>query len=74
MGHIVGAHKVRQITIINYSPVIQIKLFIFRQQNDRKIQQFQLSKNKQSKATRIAKVLHCELDPSSKAESTDGLN
>jgi len=38
-----GAHKVRQITVISYSPVIQIK-YIFRQRNDRKIQQFQLSK------------------------------
>jgi len=32
-------HKVRQITIISSSPVIQ-------QRNDRKTQQFQLSKNK----------------------------
>jgi len=36
MRHKVGAHKVRQITIISFSPVIQIKLFIFRQRNDRK--------------------------------------
>jgi len=34
----VVAHKViiRLVTIISYSPVIQIKLYIFRQQNDRK--------------------------------------
>jgi len=31
-----GAHEVRQITIISYSPVIQIKLYIFRQRSDRK--------------------------------------
>jgi len=31
-----GAHKFRQITIISYSPVIPIKLYIFRQRNDRK--------------------------------------
>jgi len=29
-------HKVRQITIISYTPVIQIKLYVFRQRNDRK--------------------------------------
>jgi len=40
----VGTHKVRQIAIISYFPVIQINLYIFRQRNDRKIQQFQLSK------------------------------
>jgi len=37
MRHKVRAHKVRQITIISYSPDIHIKLYIFRQQNDRKI-------------------------------------
>jgi len=37
---IIGAHKVRQITIISYSAVIRIKFYIFRQRNDRKIQQF----------------------------------
>jgi len=31
MHHKVGAHKVRQITIVSYSPVIQIKLYIFRE-------------------------------------------
>jgi len=36
MRHKVGAHKFRQIAIISYSPVIQIKLYIFRQRNDRK--------------------------------------
>jgi len=37
MRHKVGAHKFRQITIISYSPVIQIKLYIiFRQRSDRK--------------------------------------
>jgi len=36
MHHKVGAHKVRQITIISYSPVIQVKLYIFRQRNNRK--------------------------------------
>jgi len=36
MRHKVGVHKVRQITIISYSPVINIKLYIFRQRNDRK--------------------------------------
>jgi len=45
----VGAQKVRQITIISYSPVIQIKLYVFRQQNDRKIQPFQLSKINKAK-------------------------
>jgi len=42
-----------------------------------KIQQFQLSKNKYSKATRIANVLYipyCEPGPSTKAESSEGLN
>jgi len=37
--------KVRQITIISSSPGIQINC-TFRQRNDRKIQQFQLSKHK----------------------------
>jgi len=37
MRHKVGAHKLRQITIISYySSVIQIKLYIFRQRNVRK--------------------------------------
>jgi len=36
MRHKVGSHKVRQITILSYSPVIQIKLHIHRQRNDRK--------------------------------------
>jgi len=37
MRHKVVVHKVRQITIfIRYSSVIQIKLHIFRQRNDRK--------------------------------------
>jgi len=36
MRHKVVAHKVRRITIISYSSIIQIKLHIFRQQNDRK--------------------------------------
>jgi len=36
MRHKVGAYKVRQITIIIYSVVIKIKLYIFRQRNERK--------------------------------------
>jgi len=36
MRYKVGAHKFRQITIISYSPVIQAKLYIFRQRNDHK--------------------------------------
>jgi len=36
MRHKVEAHKVRQITIIRYSVVIHIKLYLFKQQNDRK--------------------------------------
>jgi len=36
MRHKVGANKVRQITIISYSVVIHIKLYIFKQWNDRK--------------------------------------
>jgi len=36
MHHKAGANKVRQITILSYSPVIQIKLYIFRQRKDRK--------------------------------------
>jgi len=36
MRHKVRAHKFRQITIISYLPVIQIKLYIFRQRNDSK--------------------------------------
>jgi len=27
MRHKVGAHKFRQITVVNYSPIIQIKLY-----------------------------------------------
>jgi len=46
MRYKVVADEVRQITIISYSSVIQIKMHIIRQRNDRKIQQFQLSKNK----------------------------
>jgi len=38
MRHKDGSHKVRQITIISYSPVIQIKFYMFRQRNYRKIQ------------------------------------
>jgi len=34
MHHKAGAHKFRQITILSYSPVIQIKLYIFRQRNN----------------------------------------
>jgi len=36
MRHKAGALNVRQITILSYSPVIQIKLYIFRKRNDRK--------------------------------------
>jgi len=36
MRHKAGAHKVRQITMLSYSPVIQIELYIFRQLSDRK--------------------------------------
>jgi len=74
--HKVAAHKVRQITTISYSPVIQIKFYMLRQRNDRRIQQFQFSKNTQSRATRIAKVLYvyCEPGSSSKAERTNGSN
>jgi len=36
MYHKVGAHKVCQIASISYSLVIQIKLYLFRQQNGRK--------------------------------------
>jgi len=46
MRHKVGAHKVRQITIISYSLVIQIKLHYLDSEMTVKIQQFQLSKNK----------------------------
>jgi len=35
MHHKAGAHKVCQITLLSYSPVIHIKLFIFGQRNDR---------------------------------------
>jgi len=34
MRHKIGPHKVRQITIVSYSPVILIKLYIFRQRNN----------------------------------------
>jgi len=53
------AYKViiRQVTIISYSPVIQIKLQIFRHQNDRKKSAILTFKNKQSKATLLQK--HC---------------
>jgi len=50
MRHRVGAHKVCQITIISYSPVIQLKLYTFKQRNDCTIQQFQLKKKKKNKA------------------------
>jgi len=40
MRHKAGAHKSSPDNYLSYSPVIQIKLFIFRQRNDRKIQQF----------------------------------
>jgi len=70
-----GAHKVRQITIISYSPVIQIKLYIFRQRNDRKIQQFQLLQMRKARQYVLQKYcMYCEPGSSSKAESTDGLN
>jgi len=36
MRHKPGAHKVRQTTILSYSHIIQIKLYTFRQRNDRK--------------------------------------
>jgi len=36
MRHNVGVHKVRQITIISYSPIILNKLYIFKQRNYRK--------------------------------------
>jgi len=36
MHHKAEAHNVRQMTILSYSPVIQIKLNIFRRRNDRK--------------------------------------
>jgi len=36
MCHKVGAHKVRHIAIISYSPVIQIKLYVFKERNDHK--------------------------------------
>jgi len=36
MRYKIGSHKDCQITIISYSPIIQIKLYIFRQRNDRK--------------------------------------
>jgi len=58
MRHKVGAQKVSQITTISYSPVIQIKLYIFRQWNDLKNPTITTLKNKESKATRIAKVLY----------------
>jgi len=42
MRHKIVAHKViiRQVTIISYSPIIQTKLYSFRERNDRKSQQF----------------------------------
>jgi len=48
MRHKVGAHKVRQITIISYSPVI------IWQWNDRKNSAISTFENKQSKAARNA--------------------
>jgi len=74
MRHRVGAHKVRQITIISYSPVIQNKLYV-RQRNGHIIQQFQLSKINKAKQHVLKKNrIYREPGPSSKAESTDGLN
>jgi len=48
MRHKIEAHKVCQITIVSYLPVIQIKLYIGYWDSEMtvKIQQFQLSKNK----------------------------
>jgi len=75
MRHRVGAHKVRQITIISYSHVIRIKLNIFRQRNDRKNSaNFNFRKISKAKQHVLQKYcIYFEPGPSSKAESTDGL-
>jgi len=77
----VVAHKViiRQVTIISFSPVIQIKLYIFIQQNNREkssISTFE-KQIKESNTYCIAKVLYRVYTVSttpSKSESTDDLN
>jgi len=66
MRHKVGAHEIRQIAIISYSPVIQIKLY---KESDTtvKIQQFQLSKtNKAKQHVLQTTVIYCEPGPLSK--------
>jgi len=74
MLHKVGAHKVRQITTMSYSPVIQFKLIYLDSEMTVKIQQFQLSKINKAKQHVLQKYcIFCEPVPSSKAESTDGL-
>jgi len=63
MRHKVVDHKViiRQITIISYSTVIQTKLYIFRQRNDRKVSNFNIRKINKAKQHVLQKYnIYCE--------------